>query len=168
MPDSALTRTSDSGDFRAWPHLDRVPFHQNYHRNIKNNWAGPSLTLCFKEKQRPHFAYSPIKATEESYTWMIRLKKEKSSRHPNRKTPSRATCAPLHPNTIINEDPPDIHPVLFESLDAAMIRSAALKTSGSAGPSGLDSLAWRRLCTAFKSASLDLCWSLASTGKRLS
>ncbi len=45
---------------------------------------------------------------------------------------------PVHPNTIINEDPPDI---LFESLDAAMIRSAALKTSGCAGPSGLDSLA---------------------------
>jgi hypothetical protein len=48
-----------------------------------------------------------------------------------------------------------------------MIRSAALHTSGAAGPSGLDALGWRRLCTSYKSASLELCHSLASVARRL-
>lgn len=74
---------------------------------------------------------------------------------------------PAHHDALINDDPPDIHPVLFESLDARMIRSAALHTSGAAGPSGLDALSWRRLCTSFKSASLELCQGLAATARRL-
>ena len=51
-------------------------------------------------------------------------------------------------------------------LNAEAIRKAALKTSGAAGPSGLDAHAWRRLCSSFKSSS-DLCSALASVGKRL-
>ena len=46
------------------------------------------------------------------------------------------------------------HPVIFDSLDGASIRSAALHTNGSAGPSGLDALGWRRLCTSFQRAPL--------------
>ena len=42
-----------------------------------------------------------------------------------------------------------------------MIRSAALRTQDSAGPSGLDAYGWRRLCTSFQQASDDLCNSLA-------
>ena len=76
-------------------------------------------------------------------------------------------CQPVHSDTIINNDTPDVHPVLFESLDAATIRSATLYTSGAAGPSGLDALGWRRLCTSFKTASSELCQSLALTAKRL-
>ena len=56
---------------------------------------------------------------------------------------------------------------MFESIDASMIRSVALRTTGAAGPSGLDSACWRRLCTSFKSASNDLCHSLAITAQRL-
>ena len=48
--------------------------------------------------------------------------------------------SPGQPDTIISDYPADVHPVLFGSLDAAMIRSAALHTNGSAGPSGLDAL----------------------------
>ena len=74
---------------------------------------------------------------------------------------------PVHHDAIINDDPPDVHPVLFESLDADVIRSAALHTSGAAGPSGVDALGWRRLCTSFKTASFELCNSLALTTKHL-
>ena len=74
---------------------------------------------------------------------------------------------PPYPDTIISDDPPNIHFVLFESLNAAMIRSAAIQTRGAAGPTGLDPLGWHRLCTSFKSASHDLCQSLASVAKRL-
>ena len=70
---------------------------------------------------------------------------------------------PAHPAAINNDNPPYVHPVLFESLDAAMIRCVAFQTSGTAGPSGLDALGWRRLCTFFKSASTELCHSLALT-----
>ena len=76
-------------------------------------------------------------------------------------------CQPVHHDAIINDDPPDVHPVLFESLDAGVIRSATLHTSGAAGLSGLDALGWRRLCTSFKTASFKLCHSLALTAKRL-
>ena len=76
-------------------------------------------------------------------------------------------CQPVHHDAIINDDPPDVHPVLFESLDAGVIRSATLHTSGAAGPSGLGALGWRRLCTSFKTASFKLCHSLALTAKRL-
>ena len=74
---------------------------------------------------------------------------------------------PAHPDSIICDDPPEVHPVLFESIDSALIRSVALRTSGAAGPSGLDALGWRRLCTSFKSASLELCQSLALVAQRL-
>ena len=72
----------------------------------------------------------------------------------------------VHPESIVPGDPQTIHPV-FDSIDASVVRSAALKTNGAAGPSGIDAHGWRRLCTSFKSASSDLCQSLALTAKRL-
>ena len=74
---------------------------------------------------------------------------------------------PPHPEYILSSDPPDMHPVVFESLDANSIHSAALRTTGSAGPSGLDAHNWRHLCTAFKATSTNLCNSLALVAKRL-
>ena len=57
----------------------------------------------------------------------------------------------------------DPHPVIFDRIDAQQIRKSALKTDGAAGPSGLDAIAWKRMCTSFKTASADLCDALAST-----
>ena len=73
---------------------------------------------------------------------------------------------PVSLDSIMNNEPQSIHPVIFDSLDAHCIRLAALRTEGSAGPSGFDAMGWRRLCTSFKSAS-ELCHSLAATAKRL-
>ena len=47
---------------------------------------------------------------------------------------------PSHPEMIITSDAPEAYPVLFESFDATMIRSAALHVVGETGPSGLDAL----------------------------
>ena len=44
-------------------------------------------------------------------------------------------------DTTISGSPPDCHPVIFESIDAALIRSTSLHTHGAAGPSGLDAYA---------------------------
>jgi len=71
------------------------------------------------------------------------------------------TGQPAHSSCILPSEPHDPHPVIFDSLDADMIRSAALNVHGSAGPSGLDAHGWRRLCTCFKGASRDMCASVA-------
>ena len=42
-----------------------------------------------------------------------------------------------------------------------------MQIHGSSGPSCLDAHAWRRLCTSFKGASIDLCNSLACVARRL-
>ena len=72
-----------------------------------------------------------------------------------------------HPDCIVDGEPQELHPVVFESLDASVICSAALKISGAAGLSGLDAHEWRRLCTCHKGASKDLCASLATVAQRL-
>ena len=59
------------------------------------------------------------------------------------------------------------HPVIFDALDGSVIHAAALCTSGSAGPSGLDAYGWRRLCSSFKSSSAELCCSIAILARRL-
>ena len=40
--------------------------------------------------------------------------------------------------SLIDNEAPPVHDVIFDSIDAALIRSAALKTCGAAGPSGID------------------------------
>jgi hypothetical protein len=74
---------------------------------------------------------------------------------------------PAHQDCILQEDPETPHSIIFEALDASVIRSAALKVSGAAGPSGLDAHEWKRLCTSHKGVSRDLCASLASVARRI-
>ena len=76
------------------------------------------------------------------------------------------TTVPAHPDTIITVDLLDAHPVLLESLDATMIRSAVLYTGGAGGPSGLDAMSWRRLHLSFNLSFLELCHSLAFVARR--
>uniref|UniRef100_A0A1X7URG1 Reverse transcriptase domain-containing protein n=1 Tax=Amphimedon queenslandica TaxID=400682 RepID=A0A1X7URG1_AMPQE len=40
-------------------------------------------------------------------------------------------------------------PILFDAITPDLIRSTALKTTGSSGPSGLDAICWRRLCLCY-------------------
>ena len=76
---------------------------------------------------------------------------------------------PPDPDTLIDAafNPPVVHPVIFDSIQGQTIRSAALHTSGAAGPSGIDAWEWRRLCSSFKSASAALCQSLALLTRKL-
>ena len=66
-----------------------------------------------------------------------------------------------------NTDPPEVHPVIFDQINAATIRRAALRTKGAADPSGTDAHGWRRLHTSFKSASHDVCHVLALMARQL-
>ena len=74
---------------------------------------------------------------------------------------------PAHQESLIQGDPPQAHPVVYDSIDKSVVQSAALKTSGAAGLSGLDAYCWRRLCTCYGTASSDLCQALADVAKRL-
>ena len=82
-------------------------------------------------------------------------------KHPTGKPPDLSSLLTSSSETNI------LDPILFENLNADTIRNAAMHTQGSAGPSGLDSFAWRRLCCSFGSASHDLCSALAAVGRRL-
>ena len=64
-------------------------------------------------------------------------------------------------------EPPEVHPILFDCLTGQSIRNAALRTQGSAGPSGVDASGWRRMCTGFHRHSADLCASIAAVARRL-
>ena len=67
----------------------------------------------------------------------------------------------------VDESSANFHPVLFDSLDAALIRSVALQISGAAGPSGADARSWRLYCTSFGSTSADLCHAISAFGRRI-
>ena len=48
-----------------------------------------------------------------------------------------------------------------------MIKDIALHSAGSSGPSGINALAWRRMCSSFKEASSNLCDAIAAVARRL-
>ena len=76
---------------------------------------------------------------------------------------------PYDPSTLhqpTNETLP-FHRMLFESINATAIHTAALKTNGSHGPSNLDAAAWRRMCCSFKGSSQELCEAVAKVARRL-
>ena len=61
----------------------------------------------------------------------------------------------------------DVHPVIYQHIDASLIRKTSLHIKGAASPSGLNAHSWRRLCTSFRAASDNLFHSLAEMTKRL-
>ena len=59
-----------------------------------------------------------------------------------------------------------VHPVIFE-ITGLSIMEAALCTEGSAGLSGLDAYAWKRMCSSFQKLLTDLCAAVAMTARRM-
>ena len=75
---------------------------------------------------------------------------------------------PLHPSTIIDiEHPPTQHSIIIEEITGTSILNSTLHTEGSAGPSGLDASAMKRMCTSFQTASFNLCEALAKVARRI-
>ena len=76
---------------------------------------------------------------------------------------------PAHPEALLREaNNEDFHSAIFENITGEVIRAAALHTQGAAGPSGLNALSWRRLCTAFGQKSNDLCAALVAVARKIS
>ena len=76
---------------------------------------------------------------------------------------------PLIPEAVTSNKPTpqDIHPIIFEKITAKSISDSALRTEGSAGPSGLDAVSWRRICCSFQGASVGLCGALALVARKI-
>ena len=82
-------------------------------------------------------------------------------KHPDGKPASMDAILPVKNNQVT------AHPVIFDKIDASLIRTTVLHTAGSAGPSGLDAKCWRKMCTSYKTELDDLCHALALMAKRL-
>ena len=114
--------------------------------------------LCGSSQNRlgAHFCLSPLRIGEST------VFDELVKKHPD---PS-----PVTPLSLINPGTTDLqscHTVIFDCLDGGLIRRTAVRIEGFAGPSGVDALGWKRLCTSFRTASSDLFPSLALVAKAL-
>ena len=85
-----------------------------------------------------------------------------------RKHPDPAPVSPAH--CLLTETPPldhELHFVNFEQINGVLIRRMILGMDGVAGPSGLDVLSWKRMCSFFGREFEDLCESIASIARKL-
>ena len=76
---------------------------------------------------------------------------------------------PSLPNCIQSKHPRTFpcHPAVCDKISAKFIRKHAMKTHGSAGPSGLNADDWQRLFFAFGQTSMNLCKLVVKFLKRL-
>ena len=119
-----------------------------------------ALRLLSETRKGSPLRIDMLLASGEETTSTVR--DEQLKKHPSGQTASPEAL--LQPHSLL---PPPNHPVIFEHIDAASIRSAALRTNGSAGPSGPDTSSWRHLCTSFHSTSNELCNSLELVAKKI-
>lgn len=73
----------------------------------------------------------------------------------------------LDPSYIVQCEPDSYHPSIFDNIDSSAILKSALVTNGAHGPSGLDSVQWRKILTSFNEISNELCKQIAFFAKRL-
>ena len=57
--------------------------------------------------------------------------------------------------------------IMFQQIDGHMIHETALKADGTIRPSGLDTAAWKHLCSSFSSFSSDVCDAMVSITRRI-
>ena len=82
-------------------------------------------------------------------------------KHPEAKIPPPETLVP-EPES--DETYHDL--IVFEKITGDNIKQAANRRQGTAGPSGVDAYAWRRFCSSFKNAFVDLCNAMAGVARR--
>ena len=62
---------------------------------------------------------------------------------------------------LLNKEPHKPHAVLFQAITPAKIKKVAMRMSGAAGLSGIDSEGWNRMLSVYKGASGSLCSALS-------
>ena len=140
------------------PHLssDDTLAHKFAQFMKKGNIKAALRLLDMQQKGGPLNAEQKIDDTSEETVLETLIKK-----HPEARS--------AHPSTLENQAHHTApHPVVFEAINGQLIRSLAMNMKGAGGPSGLDSIAWRHMCSQYKEASEDLCNSLANVARRIS
>ena len=61
-------------------------------------------------------------------------------------------------DVLLTDTPEQVYPIKFDAIDANLVKRAAVRTRGGAGPSGLDADVWRRILITkqFGTSSTDL------------
>ena len=69
-----------------------------------------------------------------------------------RKAAKHSAAQPIVPSEVVPPpaDSDSSHPVTFDLLTGALVKSVAMFVSVAAGPSWADAAAWRRFCSCFK------------------
>ena len=74
---------------------------------------------------------------------------------------------PPEPSVLLPDGPPPPDNVLYEAITSTKVRATIMAMKGAAGPSALDSEAWRRMASMYGAASKALCTSLAHMARCL-
>ena len=137
----------DSGTLRGFTRLMLLGNVRGALRVLSNSTSGGALSLS--------------ETLVDSDGSLKSVREVLAEKHPN--------PGPMVKDALLQDkqDFPSTHSVIFDGLTGDVIRRAALRTEGSAGPSAIDASGWRRLCTAFHAASTSLCSSVASVTRRL-
>ena len=127
-----------------------------------------SLAKSFAEFMRRGKVKAAMKILSSSEASLLSIHDEVNTANPGEsimvldeliaKHPPRSE---VNPNTVLSDHGKDLHPVLFDCIDAESIRKAALRTNGGAGPSRADTSFWKQISTSFHLASDNFCTSLA-------
>ena len=72
-------------------------------------------------------------------------------------------------DVLLTDTPEQVHPIKFDAIDADLVKRAAVRTRGGAGPSGMNADEWRRILIIkqFGTSSTDLCKAIADVFKKL-
>ena len=72
-------------------------------------------------------------------------------------------------DAILTDTPEQVHPIKFDAIDADLVKRAAVRTRGGAGPSGLYADGWRKILITkqFGTSFTDLCKNIAKVIKKL-
>ena len=83
--------------------------------------------------------------------------------------PKHPRASPPNESVLIKGEVPSVDQAMSNNIDESSISKAALKTKGSAGPSGLDFVGWRRILVSknLGNFSKDLRSVLANMARKL-
>ena len=74
---------------------------------------------------------------------------------------------PANESVLLDGDCSQVNNIRFEELTPDLVQKVARQCQGSAGPSGLDSDVWRRMCSSFKGSSSRMCQAVAGLARLL-
>ena len=139
---------------------DRFQLPRTFANLMMEGKVGPAIRLLSNKSKGGVLSLdSPVNTDSSSHNTVRDILVQK---HP---APGQITSKAI----LLAETPAsdhDPHFSIFDQIDGDLIRRTALRSSGAAGPSGIDAYGWRRLCTSFRS-SPSLCNALAFVARRL-